>query len=266
MGRKMKLTLGPCEIAGVFGPMASGKTYLIDQWLKDQNRYVRFDVTGETCDDPSVEHFWQTPDASGPLRMYDAITTRPYYFKIAYHPGEDLQWEFRQTLRALWRRSEIFKMMVCDEFHEVCSVNDTPDFVKTMLRYARHAHLSMIGASQRIADVHKLFTAGCRQVIIFRSDEARDYIAVADRWGKDCAEAMRQLRPLIYDDVTKTTKQIPQCIVAARGKAPIMYDFVTDSFSEIGVASNVTEEIEEELPSEPCETEETAHDDTEVSL
>jgi hypothetical protein len=227
----MKLTLGPCEIVGVFGPVASGKTYLITQWLKECTRYVRFDVTGETTHDPSVEHFWS--NQRGLFNMYQRIKERPYYFRIAYHPGIDLEWEFRKTLSALWRRVEIFKTLVCDEIHEICSLHGSPEEVRTMFRYGRHAHLSIIGASQRLADVDKLYTSSCRKIIIFRSEEARDYAAVEDRWGTDCADAMDNLRPLIYDDVNRVTHQIPQCLVIPRGGSPQVYDFKTDQFLSI---------------------------------
>jgi hypothetical protein len=221
----MSIELGPCEIAGVFGPMASGKTYLLSSWLRSghplANRYVRFDVTGETLDDPGLIHIWKSP-----RDLYEAIKSSPYYFRIAYHPGENLETDFRYALRVLWR-FDVYKLVVVDEFHEVCSVNETPRYVQTMLRYARHAHLAVIAASQRIADVHKLFTAGCRKVVIFRSDEARDFVAIRDRWGLEAAEHMRALRPLIYDDVRKVTKQVPQCLVIDKGSAPVIYDFQT---------------------------------------
>lgn len=219
------IELGPCEIVGVFGPVASGKTYLIDRWLDGQNRYVRFDVTGETIDRAGIEHIWHSP-----LQLHDRLLLDPkrrHYFRIAYHPGRDLERDFYECLAVCWR-SPVYKLLVVDEFHEVCSVNDTPDYVRTMLRYARHDHLALIGASQRIADVSKLFTSGCRMVILYWTQEARDLIAIQDRWGKQTAEAVRNLRPLIYDDVSKTTKQIPQCVVCTKSAPPYIYDFQTN--------------------------------------
>jgi hypothetical protein len=232
----MSIELGPCEIAGVFGPMASGKTYLLSSWLHSghalANRYVRFDVTGETLDDPELLHIWKSP-----RDLYEAIKSSPYYFRIAYHPGENLETDFRHALRALWRL-DVYKLIVVDEFHEVCSVNETPRYVQTMLRYARHAHLAVVAASQRIADVHKLFTAGCRKVVIFRSDEARDFVAIRDRWGLEAAEHMRALRPLIYDDVRKITRQVPQCLIIDKGSAPVIYDFQTKKITSFSESEN----------------------------
>lgn len=221
--------------------MASGKTYLINQWLKaGQNRYVRFDATGETCDDPGVEHIWQSPAG-----LWARLKANPYFFQLAYHPGSDMEEDFRYALQCLWR-IDTYKMLVCDEFHEVCSVNETPKYVKTMLRYARHAHLAVIGASQRLADVHKLFTGGCRQVILFKNDDARDVDAVRDRYGRECAQAFVNLRPCIFDDKRKVCVQIPQAIVIPRGGKPSIFDFKEDRYvSSLGTPSGSDSDAEE---------------------
>ena len=219
------IPLGECEITGLFGPMASGKTFLLNQWLQNQNRYIRFDATGESCDDPGIEHIWANPKA-----LWARLKENPYYFRLAYHPGSDIQFDFELALQCI-SRIDCPKLLVCDEFHEVCSVNETPRFVQTAMRYARHALLGIVGASQRLADVHKLFTAGCRRVILFHSSEARDIVAIRDRWGSDCAELVQNLRPLKFDDASKTTLQIPQCVVVARGEKPQVYDFQTNTFT-----------------------------------
>lgn len=224
------IELGPCEIAGAFGPMASGKTYLIDRWLENNNRFVRFDVTGESCDDPTIEHVWASPSL-----LWRRLKENPYYFRIAYHPGPNLEEDFEYAVRCLWR-VKTFKTLVCDEFHEVCSVHETPTYVRTVLRYARHNHMSVIGASQRLADVHKLFTAGCRQVVLFWTQEARDLDAIAQRWGMETAETVRGLRPLIYDDVRKKTLQIPQAVVCSKATLPRVFDFSTNSY--VGLSAN----------------------------
>ena len=219
------IELGQCEITAVFGPMASGKTYLIEKvWLPAQNRVVRFDATGESLDDPTFEHVWKSPKA-----LWERLQENPYYFRISYHPGTNIQEDFYWVVRCLWRL-DVYKLLVCDEFHEVCNVSETPKFVQTMMRYARHNHLAVIGASQRIADVHKLFTSGARKVVIFFSQEARDLLAVRDRWGSEAENMVANLRPLLYDDRTKVVRQIPQALVIEKGSPPKIYDFASQSY------------------------------------
>lgn len=219
------IELGACEITGVFGPMCSGKTFLIEQWLKTQNRYVRFDITGETLDNPAISHVWLSPK-----ELYEKhLAVNPYLFRVAFHPGKGIRLAFEDCVRGL-ARIDSYKLLAVDEFHHICPVNQTDEYVETLLRYARHARIAIVGASQRIADVHKLFTAGCRQIILFHTDEARDYDAIRDRWGRQAEQAVRDLRPLIHNDVTKQTTQVPQALVIARGSKPRIYDFSTQNF------------------------------------
>lgn len=219
------IELGQCEITAVIGPMASGKTYLIEKiWLPTLTRYVRFDATGESLDDPTVEHIWQSPKA-----LYERLQKNPFYFRVAYHPGVDILEDFYHVVRCLWR-IDVYKTLIGDEWHEVCNVSDTPKFVQTMMRYARHDKLAIIGASQRLADVHKLFTSGARKTVIFFSQEARDLMAVRDRWGSEAEKMVANLRPLLYDDRTKTVRQVPQALVISKGSKPLIYDFKTQSY------------------------------------
>lgn len=239
------IELGECEITAVFGPMASGKTYLIEKgWLPAQNRYIRFDSTGESLDDPQVEHIWKSP-----RMLYERLNQNPYFFRIAYHPGTSIQEDFYWVVRCLWRL-DVYKLLVCDEFHEVCNVSETPKFVQTMMRYARHNHLAVIGASQRIADVHKLFTSGARKVVIFFSQEARDLLAVRDRWGSEAEEMVANLRPLLYDDRTKNVRQVPQALVITKGAPLKIYDFATGAYVSGSSGSNDSELPSDEVPSE----------------
>jgi hypothetical protein len=239
------IELGECEITAVFGPMASGKTYLIEQvWLPGQNRYVRFDSTGESMEDKGVEHVWKNPQ-----KLYARLCKNPYYFRIAYHPGTNIKEDFYWVVKCLWRL-DCYKLLVCDEFHEICSVNETPAFVQTMMRYARHNRLAVIGASQRIADVHKLFTSGSRKVIIFYSQEARDLGAVRDRWGSEAQEMVASCRPLLYDDRTRVTRQIPQCVVIEKGSPPKLYDFKTGSYVAGSSRPDDSGEDDSDVPSE----------------
>jgi hypothetical protein len=221
----MNLKLPQGKIVGVFGPVASGKTYLIEQWLKDSNRFVRFDSTGEAVEDTSVTQVWASPK-----KLLLRLQESPYYFRIAYQPGADLQTDFHWVLKALWVQNSD-KLLVVDEFHLVYPNNSGNQDAEYMLRFGRHCKLAFVGVSQRIADVHKLFTSSCRMTVIFWTQEARDLDAIKDRWGSKVANMVANLRPLIYDDVNAVTSQVPQCVVYEKGGfGARIFDFQTDSY------------------------------------
>lgn len=206
----------------VCGPVASGKTHLLKTWLARDNRHVIFDGSGEFLDDVDREQIWANPKA-----LYDRIKANPYYYRLVYQPGVDREGDFNHVVNALWW-IEVPKLLVCDEFHEICPVEYKTPVVERMLRFARHDKLGFVGASQRIADVNKLYTSACRMVVLFQTNESRDLEAIDQRWR--CGKTVEALRPLLHDDASGTTKQIPQCVVIEKGAKPKIYDFKSETY------------------------------------
>jgi len=48
-------------IVGVFGPVASGKTFLLKQWVQSLNRVVILDSRGEFSEYVSFQTIWTSP-------------------------------------------------------------------------------------------------------------------------------------------------------------------------------------------------------------
>lgn len=239
------IALPSCKIVGVFGPVASGKTYLITQWASTQNRVVIFDATGEfvSTDGTYTTYFRNAK------QLWEDMKNSPWYFRMVYEPGRNLNNDFAWVLSAVWH-TQSDKQFFVDEFHTICPVNANNEDVETMLRFARHDKLGFCGVSQRIADVHKLFTSSCRMIVLFHTSEARDLDAISDRWGNEVEEIVLHLRPLIHDDVTGVTHQIPQCVVIERGQRAKVFDFQTDTYIKTQGQPN------EQPESEQAETEE----------
>lgn len=213
----MKLFFPNGEMVGIFGPVASGKTFLIKEWLKQQNRFVVFDYSGEM-----MESDYECI-AQSPASVLRRLQQNKFYFRIAYVPGPFVDADFKWVLWSLWLQ-DVDKLLVCDEIHRICPLAlEKASPMETLLRFARHDLMSLIGASQRIADVSKLFTSACRTIVLFKTDEINDLNAIDDRWG--CGEMVQRLRPLIYDDRRKVTLQIPQAVICRKGQAPIVFDF-----------------------------------------
>ena len=216
------------ESSNVFlcGPVRSGKTYQLEQWLKALNRYVRFDYTGETrkLAGQNIEHIHT------PRELLDRLEKNPYYFRIAYHPGKAVMEHYKWCQRAVWML-DTPRWIVVDEFHRVCPQRTVIDEdVEAALRLARHNLLGIIGASQRPQDVAKLFIDACLMCVVFRSQEENYLNACRGHWGSDVGDAVENLRPLVYRDTTGQVKQLQQCVIVTRdGQEPRVYDYATDS-------------------------------------
>lgn len=221
------IELVECSTVGVFGPVASGKTFLLKQWLSRMDRVVVYDATGEMFEDETFTTIW-----SSPKQLLETIERSPFAFRVAYQPGGDITEDFSWTLKILWQ-FDAPRWLAIDECHLVMANNSIESDVEMMLRFSRHAKLGLVGMSQRIADVHKLFTSACRKVVLFWTAEARDLDAINSRWGNQVSETVAALRPLIYSDSTQTVEQIPQCVVLQKGDKPKVYDFQTETLSEI---------------------------------
>lgn len=205
------------QTIGLFGPVASGKTHLIRQWLTTQNRFVAFDYSGEFLDDYEVI-------TMSPGSLLRRLRANKYFFRVAYVPGPDPETDFEWVLWSLWHQP-VTKVLCCDEIHRICPniVNGIEGPMETLLRFARHASVTMIGASQRVQDVNTLFRSACRTVIIFFTEEINALKACDDSWG--CGNLVRSLRPLIYDDNAKVTRQVPQAVICRKGQSPVVWDF-----------------------------------------
>ena len=241
----MPLLLPDCKMTFVTGPVASGKTHLIKRWVATDNRHVIFDSTGEYMDGEtgvSHEQVWANPRG-----LYDRLKRNPYYYRLVYVPGRNRREDFTYVLDALWWIDQP-KLLVCDEVADICPVDSMDDDIERVLRFARKDKMGFLASSQRIADVHKLFTGGCRMVVLFQTHEARDLDAIDERWG--CAAEVQRLRPLLYDDITRTVQQVPQCLICEKGKEPYIFDFISDA-PQSSPASDDGSRARHVLPHEP---------------
>jgi hypothetical protein len=222
------ISLDESQNVFVCGPVCSGKTNLLNTWLKEHNRYIRFDYTGETLNAPNVEHVYKLKP------LLDRLEENPLYFRISYHPGKNVMEHYRWVQKCIWML-DTPRVLAMDEYHRVCpQTTKLDEDVEYSLRMARHNLLGIIGLSQRPQDVAKLFIDSCRKCVIYKSQEGNFLDACANHWGDDVASAVEKLRPLVHNDVTKVTKQVPQCVVVTRdGQAPKIYDFSNDGWIPI---------------------------------
>lgn len=253
----MTPTLKAVTTVGVWGPVSSGKTYLLNQWVRSMGRVLFLDVTGSTISDDSFAHVWQNPRA-----MAEYLRDHPNYHRVAYHPGGDVQADFQWCQRAAWMLNAP-RWLVVDELWQIAPVREAllPE-MNLIARLARHVKLGFVGASQRVQDVSNILRSGTRMNVFFYMEQRRELDAVAETWGDAVADAVAELRPCLYDDEHERVLQIPECLVAVKGKPPVIYDLGSEPVENepnkvienepepayTGTANNVEETPEEETP------------------
>lgn len=203
----------PGQVVFVAGPVASGKTYLLQKWAERETHVLLLDNAGDHIDNPNFEHIWGNPRAIAE-RLGQEDTAKG--FRIAYHPTH-VEEGFDWCMSSVWQLS-MPRYFFIDEMWELMSPQFQHPKMKVINKYARKANaLGVIGSTQRLSDVHKDFTSAARVSILFRTEEANDLGAIRDRWGKDVENALRGLRPLLYRDETGEVEQTPQAVMIKRG-------------------------------------------------
>lgn len=208
--------LPECIIVFVAGPVSSGKTHLMRQWINQKERVLIHDIAADYLSN-EYEHIWSGNKQNKAVRLLaERLKSNPHYFRIAYHVGgETVHEDFFYQYACIWQLSTP-RWFFIEECHEVAGMGMAPG-MENILRYARHNLLGIVAASQRIADVSPLLRSSARMVVLFHTKEYRDLIAIRERWGADVENAVKNLRPCIYNDETKVVEQEPECVVYLKG-------------------------------------------------
>lgn len=234
------IELGAINTVSIFGPVSSGKSFLIWQFMAKMERVLHLDTTMEN-DDPDWFHVWQNPQ-----QLCQIVRQEMAQHKIAYHPNV-MHTAFAWCASVYWKL-DLPRWLVLDEVHEYAS----HPYFSVLMRYARKRKLGVICASQRIADVPKSLTSASRTVILFYTDEYRDHVAIKDRYGNDVLEAVKALRPCIYDDEREQVLQIPEILVYRRGRGVQIHDMKTGGVKNL--TDNPHEKISEKETAEAEES------------
>ena len=218
--------LPDCNLVLVFAPVSSGKTHLLRLWTDSLERSVTIDTTAE-CMDSSYSHIWGSPK-----QLLETLAQNPFYYRIAYHPNaRNFENDFNYCVEGMWltAKEEMGKIqplprwLIMDEVHEVCGNHYMLERMELVIRYARHNLLGFIGTTQRISDVNRLMTSNARMIVLFHTIEPVDCDAIRARLGSEVEQQVRNLRPLIYDEVNKIVEQEPECLVWIRGRGTKVY-------------------------------------------
>jgi len=156
------------EIISVFGQSGTGKSSWIEKRLPSIPRYILWDTLGEYEGDVIVETKQEL------IKLL--FKKESSYFGIVFRSMamdqaqiEDLDFMCRSAgaIGNVW--------VIIDEVDQYASpTTGMPEQLQMILKRGRHLGVSMIFASRRPAEVHRLITAQSRRFILFRTGEGRD--------------------------------------------------------------------------------------------
>lgn len=230
-----------CTLVVVIGPVSSGKSWLVQQWLRGMERSVTVDTTAECVSSGDFYHVWYDPGELG-----KRLLENPFYYRIAYHPSDDIIHDFNWCVALMWL-AEKPRWIIVDEVHEVATAFSLPRRAEMLFRYARHVELGVICSSQKFADVSKLMTDSARMVVLFYTNEPAELDSIRRRFGDEVLAQVKALRPCIYDDGSKIVHQEPQCLVWIRGRGTRVF-----SLGDKVMTGDLTPQSVAEVPAVPA--------------
>tara|TARA_Y100000310_G_C20569456_1_gene757235 strand:+ start:174 stop:779 length:606 start_codon:yes stop_codon:yes gene_type:complete len=181
------------EIITVLGQSGTGKSSWIEKYLPKLPRFILWDTLGEY---------------SG----FDIVETKEDLFnKVTKHEKKFFGVIFRfigdddkqiDSLNFMCRLAGAIEhcWIIIDEVDMYASPTlGMPEDLSMILKRGRHLGVSMLFASRRPAEVHRLITAQSRRFVLFRSKEDRDVTFLRGHVG-DVADEMKKLPDLHYID------------------------------------------------------------------
>lgn len=192
---------------GIWGGTGSGKSTRIKELVQNQNRVIVLDPTGDWGRERGYR-IYKTLNG-----IYKAMKAGwntgfklvLYVDEMAAFPPDVLQ-QLSKGLMAVQTpyfnnkdRREI--TVVIDEmadFYPNMTLKADQMAFKSLVNKGRHYGINIIGASQRLAEVHTNFRGNCKEHYFFRMGSAVDYNTAAQTMGREYLAKHRALKTHQY--------------------------------------------------------------------
>lgn len=191
-------------IASVVGTTGSGKSYLLNQFAQRFPRRLVLDFMGEhTGRIAGARECYDLRDTVAALsvaaRQSDRWTVLsfmderfvPDLFRVLAPTGRDAARGFSRTVGGL--------VVECGEVDLIAPNSGAiSDGVKSLYKRGRHAAISILGATQRASECHRIVTSQSTVICAFRQHEPRDVATLAQVMGSRAGDMLPTLAPRHY--------------------------------------------------------------------
>ncbi len=171
----------------VMGKRGCGKSFLVKQLIKNIRRLFVYDSMGEYTDGVVVEDMAE-------LRKFWSKVYRGH-FRIIYRPT-DAESEFEPICQLIWVCG--YMTLVAEEVQTFCNTRSICKDFKAIVAKGRHRDITLIGVTQRPAEISKLLTSQAKEICIFNTTEPNDLQYFKDSFGSELVEKIGQLQQYEY--------------------------------------------------------------------
>jgi len=177
------------KITLIFGKRGSGKSYLADKLIENENRIVVFDVMSEytngvvfgTEDFDQFIEFWR--------KVYC------HKFRLIYRPIKPIE-EVERIGELVYTLGGC--TFLCEEIDCVCCTNRISDNFAAIIQRGRHKNITLIGITQRPFGINRLLTSQAKEIYVFNTNEPRDREYLRILLGQDIDSKLDSLKQFEY--------------------------------------------------------------------
>jgi len=175
------------KIILIFGKRGSGKSYLANKLIENEQRVLVFDTLGEYTEGVVFEDYEKFAG------FWRVMYRQPY--RLIYRPLKPDQ-EIEQIAELVYTIGNI--CFVVEEIDCYCTAYQISESFAHVVQRGRHKNITLIGITQRPYGINRLLTSQAKEIYIFNTNEPRDREYLRILLGQDIDAKLDSLKQYEY--------------------------------------------------------------------
>lgn len=175
------------KIILIFGKRGSGKSYLAEKLIENEQRLLIFDTLGEYTEGVVFEDYEKFTE------FWRRIYQHPY--RLIYRPLKP-DAEIEKIADLVYTIGDI--CFVVEEIDCYCTSYQISESFAHVVQRGRHKNITLIGITQRPYGINRLLTSQAKEIYVFNTNEPRDREYLRILLGQDIDGKLDSLKQYEY--------------------------------------------------------------------
>lgn len=151
------------KIILIFGKRGSGKSFLANKLIENEQRAIVFDTLSEYTNGVVFEEYGNF------IKFWRRIYQHPY--RLIYRPLKPDE-EIEYVADLVYAIGNV--TFLVEEIDCFCDQHQISESFAHIIQRGRHNNITLIGITQRPYGIHRLLTSQAKEIYIFSTNEPRD--------------------------------------------------------------------------------------------